>query len=86
LEPTFCGKEDEVVDRRERAIHSVVGEHKREGSVRALLADLIRQRQRLEATATDPDLLAANRLSIVYWQQELSQCLAERRPGTDPVP
>jgi hypothetical protein len=69
-----CGKEDEVVDRRQGAVHPAM----RERSVRALLDDLIRQRRRLEATATEPDLLAANRLSIVYWQQELSHCMAER--------
>ena len=65
---------------------STLSESSREGSIRALLDDLIRQRQRLEATATEPDLLAANRLGIVYWQQELSRCLAERREAHDAAP
>ena len=57
----------------------------REGRIRAILDDLIRQRQRMRSTETEGGLLEANRLSIVYWQWQLSQCLAdEHRPrGTE---
>jgi len=43
---------------------------------RAILNDLIRQRQRILAEREDTDLLEANRLGIVYWQLQLSRALS----------
>ena len=48
----------------------------REGRIRAILDDLIRQRGRIEHSRADEGLLQANRLSIVYWQWQLSRELA----------
>ena len=53
----------------------------REGRIRAILDDLIRQRRRIEYADADEGLRQANRLSIVYWQWQLSQVLAEERNG-----
>jgi hypothetical protein len=49
----------------------------REDRIRTILDDLIRQRQRMRQAETEHGLLEANRLSIVYWQWQLSQCLAD---------
>jgi hypothetical protein len=49
----------------------------REDAIRDILASLISERRRLEHEAAAPDALAANRLAIAYWQQELA------RAGTD---
>ena len=43
---------------------------------RAILNDLIRQRQRILAEREDTDLLEANRLGIVYWQLQLARALS----------
>jgi len=40
---------------------------------RAILDDLIRQRRMLARSATEPGLLEANRLAIVYWQRQLAR-------------
>jgi hypothetical protein len=37
---------------------------------RAILDSLVRERQRLEAGGRDAQLLEANRLAIVYWQEQ----------------
>jgi hypothetical protein len=49
----------------------------REGRIRAILDDLISQRQRMRHAETEGGLLEANRLSIVYWQRQLSLCLTD---------
>ena len=49
----------------------------REDKIRAILDDLIRQRHRIEHSRADEGLRQANRLSIVYWQWQLSQARAE---------
>jgi hypothetical protein len=50
---------------------------------RAILNDLIRQRQRILAEREDADLLEANRLGIVYWQLQLARALsAEQSQAT----
>jgi hypothetical protein len=43
---------------------------------KAILNDLIRQRQRILAEREDTDLLEANRLGIVYWQLQLARALS----------
>ena len=45
--------------------------------VRAVLASLVHERQALRHAGTDRPALEANRLAIVYWQQELSKRLIE---------
>jgi hypothetical protein len=40
---------------------------------RAILDDLIRQRQSLRSAPVDEGLLEANRLGIVYWQWQLAR-------------
>jgi hypothetical protein len=45
--------------------------------VRAVLASLVHERQTLRSGRTDRAALEANRLAIVYWQQELSRRLIE---------
>ena len=44
---------------------------------RAVLASLVHERQALRHAGTDRAALEANRLAIVYWQQELSKRLIE---------
>jgi hypothetical protein len=44
-------------------------------AARAILNDLIRQRQRMQGTDCDRSLLEANRLAIVFWQQELRRAI-----------
>jgi hypothetical protein len=44
-------------------------------AARAILNDLIRQRQRMQGTDCDRELLEANRLAIVFWQQELRRAI-----------
>jgi hypothetical protein len=41
--------------------------------IRRILDDLIRQRQQMRNGEVEPGLLEANRLSIVYWQWQLSR-------------
>jgi hypothetical protein len=55
----------------------------REVKIRVILDDLVRQRRRLESTAMERGLLEANRLGIVYWDWQLSRCLAEERAHGD---
>jgi hypothetical protein len=43
---------------------------------RAILGELIHQRQGLRAAAADDGLLEANRLGIVYWQWQLNRALS----------
>jgi hypothetical protein len=50
----------------------------RERTIRTILDDLIRQRRRIEQTSDDEELRRANRLSIAYWQAQLSRALAEQ--------
>jgi hypothetical protein len=45
--------------------------------VRAVLTSLVGERQSLRRAGTDQAALEANRLAIVYWQQELSKRLIE---------
>jgi len=47
--------------------------------IRAILDDLVRQRRAMAASA-EPGLLEANRLSIVYWQLQLSRVREAERP------
>jgi len=44
-------------------------------AARAILNDLIRQRQRMQGTDCDRSLFEANRLAIVFWQQELRRAI-----------
>jgi hypothetical protein len=53
----------------------------RERTIRAILDDLIRQRRAIEARGADEGLRQANRLGIVYWQQELRRAAAGDRVG-----
>ena len=53
----------------------------REGRIRVILDDLIRQRRRIEQTRADEGLRQANRLSIVYWHWQLSRELAKQGDG-----
>jgi hypothetical protein len=43
--------------------------------IRAILNSLVRERQGLRHADTDRAALEANRIAIVYWQQELSKRL-----------
>ena len=45
--------------------------------IRAILNTLVHERQALRHAGTDQPALEANRLAIVYWQQELSSRLIE---------
>jgi hypothetical protein len=45
--------------------------------IRAVLNSLVRERQALRRAGTDQAALEANRIAIVYWQQELSRRLVE---------
>jgi hypothetical protein len=45
--------------------------------IRLVLDSLVSERQALRHRGTDPAALEANRLAIVYWQQELSKRLIE---------
>jgi hypothetical protein len=47
--------------------------------IRVVLNSLVRERQALRHRAADRNALEANRLTIVYWQQELSKRLIEAR-------
>jgi hypothetical protein len=47
------------------------------GRIRVVLDSLVRERQALRHGGIDPAALEANRISIVYWQQELSKRLIE---------
>jgi len=53
----------------------------RERKIRAILDDLIRQRHAIEARGADEGLRQANRLGIVYWQQELRRAVARDTPA-----
>ena len=44
-------------------------------AARAILNDLIRQRQQMQGTDCDRNLLEANKLAIVFWQQELRRAI-----------
>jgi polyhydroxyalkanoate synthesis regulator phasin len=44
-------------------------------TARAILNDLIRQRKRMQGTDAERNLLEANRLAIVFWQQELRRAI-----------
>ena len=44
-------------------------------AARAILNDLIRQRQWMQGTDCDRTLLEANKLAIVFWQQELRRAI-----------
>lgn len=48
----------------------------RPDEARAVLNDLIRQRQRMLVDTPDPELLEANRLGIVYWQLQLARAVS----------
>ena len=49
---------------------------------RAILNDLVRQRESMQRKAADAGLLEANRLAIIYWQRQLSRLLAAEHQGT----
>jgi hypothetical protein len=51
------------------------------GRIHSILDNLIRERQRLRNAAYEESLLEANRLAIVYWQQELTRALAAQQNG-----
>jgi hypothetical protein len=51
------------------------------GRIHSILDNLIRERQRLRHAAHEESLLEANRLAIVYWQQELTRALAAQHGG-----
>jgi hypothetical protein len=44
-------------------------------AARAILNDLIRQRQQMQGADCDRSPLEANRLAIVFWQQELRRAI-----------
>lgn len=46
----------------------------REVRIRSILDDLLAQRRRMESAVTEPGLVDANRLAIVYWERQLSRC------------
>jgi len=46
------------------------------GRIQSILDSLIDERRRLRAERHDAPLLEANRIAIVYWQQELDRNLA----------
>lgn len=48
-----------------------------EDRIRTVLDSLVGERQELRRRGTDPAALEANRIGIVYWQQELSKRLSE---------
>jgi hypothetical protein len=48
-----------------------------EDLIRVVLDSLVRERQELRHRGTDRAALEANRIAIVYWQQELSKRLIE---------
>jgi hypothetical protein len=47
-----------------------------------LINALVRERQRLRAARESDDVLEANRLGIVYWQQQLARRALAARRGT----
>jgi hypothetical protein len=46
--------------------------------IREVINSLVRERQTLRLASSDRTTLEANRISIVYWQQELSKRLGLR--------
>jgi hypothetical protein len=46
---------------------------------RAILDDLVHQRQLMQRNPADTGLLEANRLAIIYWQRQLPRLLAAER-------
>jgi hypothetical protein len=48
-----------------------------EERIRLVLNSLVRERQELRRRGTDQAALEANRVGIIYWQQELSKRLIE---------
>jgi hypothetical protein len=50
---------------------------------RAILDDLIRQRQHMQAAGVDEGLFEANRLGIVYWQLQLARASAAGRQKSE---
>jgi hypothetical protein len=54
----------------------------RPARIREILDDLVHQRQRLRSSPAEPELLEANRRSIVYWQTELSRALVAEQGRT----
>ena len=55
----------------------VSGETANAERARAILDDLIRQRQHLRDARVEKGLLEANRLGIVYWQGQLTRATAD---------
>lgn len=49
--------------------------HPSAGRIQSILANLVQERQRLRRDKSELPLLEANRLAIIYWQQELSRAL-----------
>jgi len=54
------------------------------GRIRAILDDLVQQRQRMRAGVREPGLAEANRLAIAYWQRQLARALLAEREGARP--
>ncbi len=52
--------------------------------IRGILNSLVLERQALRRFGTDHAALEANRLAIVYWQQEFSQHLIESSISVGP--
>ena len=52
-----------------------------EDRIRVVLDSLVRERQELRRRGTDQPALEANRVGIIYWQQELSRRHIEARVG-----
>lgn len=46
---------------------------------RAILDDLVHQRESMQCNTADTGLLEANRLAIIYWQRQLPRLLAAER-------
>ena len=46
---------------------------------RAILNDLVHQRELMQRDTADVGLLEANRLAIIYWQRQLPRLLAAER-------
>ena len=46
------------------------------GRVQAILESLIDERRRLRGARDDASLLEANRIAIIYWQQQLARARA----------
>jgi hypothetical protein len=65
------------------AAGTVSGETANVERARAILDDLIRQRQRMRDARVEEGLLEANRLGIVYWQGQVARASADERERSE---